>query len=46
MKFGTDISAPLRMNCNQFGDLLTFPLAPSSGEICNLSKTLVYDQYL
>ncbi len=31
MKFGTDIHVPLWMNCNNFGDPLMFPLAPSSG---------------
>ncbi len=43
MKFGTDIHVPL-MNCKLFGDLLTFHLAPSSGQHFDLSKTLVYDQ--
>ncbi len=31
MKFDTGIHAPLRTNCNNFGDALTFHLAPSLG---------------
>ncbi len=30
MKFATDIHVPLRVNHNNFGDPLTFHLAPSS----------------
>lgn len=33
MTFGTDIHVPLWMNCNNYDDLLTFHLAPPSGEI-------------
>ncbi len=31
---------------NDFGDPLTFPLAPSSDHNCNLLSTLAYDQNL
>ncbi len=44
MKFGKHMHAPLRMNCHDFGDPLTFLLAPSSGQIFHLSNTLVYNQ--
>ncbi len=36
-----NIHVPLRMNFNDFGDPLTFPLAPPSGQILNASNTLV-----
>lgn len=32
MVAGTDIHAPLRTTCYDFGDPLTFHLAPSSGQ--------------
>ncbi len=44
MKFGSDIQVPLRMNCKNFGDPLTFHPAPSSGQHVSVSNTLVYDQ--
>lgn len=37
--------APLRINCNNFGDCLTFHLAPSSGQNFNLSNTLWFALY-
>ncbi len=37
------IHVPLMMNCGDFGDPLTFPVVPSSGQNVNLSSTLVYD---
>ncbi len=42
----SDFHVPLRMNCNNFGDPLTFPLSmsPSSGQKFNLSTTSIYDQ--
>ena len=40
----SDIHAPLRMNCNYFGDPLTFLPAPSSGHQFNLYNMLVHDQ--
>lgn len=33
VEFGEDIRGPLRMNCNNFCDLLTFYLALSSGQV-------------
>ncbi len=44
MNFGSDIHVPLKMNCSNFGDPLTFHPAPSSGQHVNVSNTLVYDQ--
>ncbi len=44
MKLCTDIHSPLWLNPHDFGDCLTFHLAPSSGQICNLFNTLVFDQ--
>ncbi len=44
MKCGSDVHVPLRMNCKNFGDPLTFHLAPSSGQHVNVSNTLLYDQ--
>ncbi len=44
MEFVADIHVPLRMNYNNFGDPLTFHLAPSSGPNFILSNTVVYDQ--
>ncbi len=46
VKFGTHVHASLRINCNNFGDPLTFNLAPSSGQNFNLCNTLVYDELL
>ncbi len=40
MTFGSEIHVPLRMNCNNFGDSMTFNLAPSSGQSFNVSNTL------
>lgn len=40
MKSGTDFRVPLRMNCNNIGDNLTFPLAPSIGQNLYLFKIL------
>ena len=37
------IHVPLRMNCKNFGDPLTFHRVPSSGQHFNVSSTLVYD---
>ncbi len=37
MKFGSDIHVPLRMKCNNFGDILTSHIAPSPGQ--NKKKT-------
>ncbi len=36
MKFGTDIHAPLSVYFNEFGDPLTFHLAPSSSQNLNV----------
>ncbi len=44
MKFGTDIHRAQKVNPNDFGDPLTFHLAPSSGQNFSLSNTLVCDQ--
>ncbi len=44
MKFSTDIHVPVRMNCNQFADPLTFHTAPSSGQNLSSSNTLVHDK--
>ncbi len=44
IKISTDVHVPLRMKCNDFGDPLTFYLAPSSGQHVHVSNTLVYDQ--
>ncbi len=44
MKFGTDIHVPLRMNCNNFGDLSTFYVAPLLGQNCHLFNSLIYEQ--
>ncbi len=44
MKFGTHTHVPLRMNCNNLGDPITFHQALSSSQSFNLSNTLVYDQ--
>lgn len=33
MKFGTDINFHIRINCNNFGDPITFHMVPSSGHI-------------
>lgn len=33
MKVGSNIYVPLRMNPNDFGDVLTFPLAPPERRI-------------
>ncbi len=44
MKFCIDIHGPQKMNTNDSGDHLTFHLAPLSGQNCNLSNTLLYDQ--
>ncbi len=42
MKFGTDIHGAQRMNSSDFGDPLTFPVAPSAGQsftlICEISQ--------
>lgn len=32
MQFGTDTFVPFRMNCDSFGNPLTFHLDPSSGQ--------------
>ncbi len=37
-----DVHVPLRMNCSNFGDLLTFHLAPSSGQISFLSFSYLF----
>ncbi len=37
MKFDTQFHVSLRMNCNDFGDPLTFYLAASLGQDFNLS---------
>ncbi len=42
MKFCSGIHGAQRMNPDDFGDPLTFPLAPPSGQKLNLSNTLVY----
>ncbi len=39
----TDIHVSLRMKCNNFGDPLTFRVAPSSGQHVHLSSTLVHE---
>ncbi len=42
MKFGTGIHGTQRMNPNDFGDLLIFPLAPPAGQrfhlFCEISQ--------
>ncbi len=43
MNFATDIRVRFRMTSNNFDDLLTFDLAPSSGQNLNLSNILLYD---
>ena len=43
-RFGSDIPAPLRMNCHYFGDTLTFLLAPSPGHHFIPYNMLVHDQ--
>ncbi len=43
-KLNTDTYVFLRMNSNDFGDFLTFPPAPSSGQNFSLSNTLVYTE--
>ena len=45
MKFGTDIRVPLWMNCNNFGDPMTFHFLTSSGNF-HLSNTLFMNRYL
>lgn len=45
LKFRTEIHNTLRRTYNNFGDPLTFPLAPSCQNF-NLFNTLVYDQIL
>lgn len=40
MKFGTYVHQAQKMNSNNFGDCLTFHIAPPAG----LSTPLVYDQ--
>ncbi len=40
MKFQTNTQAPLKMNPTDFGDHLTFPLAPPAGQ--NLSFSVKY----
>ncbi len=42
MKCVTDINVPLKMKNNHFGDPLTFPLAPSSGQNVHFSNTLFH----
>ena len=42
VKFSTDIYGALRIKVINFDDPLTFNLVPLSGEILNLSGTLVY----
>ncbi len=41
MKFSADIGGAQRMNPIDFGEILTFHLAPPAGQNFNLSKTLV-----
>lgn len=41
MKFGLDIHVPQRINCNHFGDPLTFNVAPPFGRNFNVLSTLV-----
>ncbi len=38
------VHVSFRMNCKNFDDPLTFPLAPSSGQHVDVSNTLVYEQ--
>ncbi len=38
------INAIISMNCNNFGDPLTFHVVPSSSQTFYVSNTLVYDQ--
>ena len=42
-KCSTNIHVPCRMNLNDFGDPLTFHLAPPSGQNMNCSNILVLD---
>lgn len=42
VKFHTDIHVPLRLNCCDFYDPLTFPLALSSSHNLHFLSTLVY----
>ncbi len=47
MKYFTDIHGPKRINYDNSGDPLTFPLAPSSVPVpvlLSLSNPLLYDQ--
>ncbi len=44
MKFVSEIHVSLRMNCNKFGDPLTFHVAPSKGQLFRFCSSLVYDQ--
>ncbi len=41
MKCGSDLHVLQRMNCDDFGDPLTFHLAPSSGRHVNVSNTFM-----
>ncbi len=43
MKFCTNIHGPQKMNPKNFGDPLTFPLAPPSDQNFNMSNTLIRD---
>lgn len=43
MKFSTNIHCAQMMNPTKFGDSLTFPQVPSSGQNFTLTSTLVYD---
>ena len=43
LKSGSDIPVPLRMNCNNFGDPLTFHPVSSSGLHFHLPSTSVHD---
>ncbi len=38
--FSADIHVPVRMSCHNFSVILTFPIAPSSGETLNVSSIL------
>lgn len=40
MKFSTDVHVPQRMNPTDFGDDLTFHLAPPAGQSFNLSSEI------
>lgn len=44
-KFGADIHAPLRSNCNNSVAPLTFNLAPSCGLSSNLPKTMTEQHF-